>query len=601
MAHIFSRLGLAQASNGRVLLFALIFLISVVVGILSGQFLQSVLDPRPQLLTDPFLQRPTTDSVRVVWFTESAGTQHWVEYGTDLAQRAPATTTQLSRMREDARSRVGSQTQNGQIYTQPTRRDIWRHEAEVSGLTAARIPYRVVSIEANRTVVSRSFTLSGSPPAGTPLKILLTSDHQLKPMAAANLQQVSATVGQVDAVFLAGDLVDVADRASEWFDDNRGNAFFPVLQGRASYDLERNGQKTRYRGGAIIQSAPLFPAIGNHEVMGRWSMADGLNDQFNDPVPTTIAQQRYESLFFAINPSQDASVAAEWIKNNSFNTDSYEEIFTLPDTGGGEKYYATTIGDVRLISLFVTNIWRVPDLGADARGRYREREADVNRPDRWGYGQHIFEPIAPGSAQYQWLQQELRSPEFQQAKYRVVMFHHPTHSLGDNIVPAYTDPVQIVERTPQGTIAAIRYEYPLQDDYLIRDIVPLLENAGVQLVFYGHSHVWNRFVSPKGMHFLESSNVGNTYGAFMGEKRRSVPEGYAETYVAVGDPNGLEPVIPTLNPLLDDAQQPQPYVASNAITAFSILDTETGTVRSYRFDTHRQDGTILFDEFPLRP
>lgn len=601
MAHIFPRLGLAQASNGRVLLFALIFLISVVVGILSGQFLQSVLDPRPQLLTDPFLQRPTTDSVRVVWFTESAGTQHWVEYGTDLAQRAPATTTQLSRMREDARSRVGSQTQNGQIYTQPTRRDIWRHEAEVSGLTAARIPYRVVSIEANRTVVSRSFTLSGSPPAGTPLKILLTSDHQLKPMAAANLQQVSATVGQVDAVFLAGDLVDVADRASEWFDDNRGNAFFPVLQGRASYDLERNGQKTRYRGGAIIQSAPLFPAIGNHEVMGRWSMADGLNDQFNDPVPTTIARQRYESLFFAINPSQDASVAAEWIKNNSFNTDSYEEIFTLPDTGGGEKYYATTIGDVRLISLFVTNIWRVPDLGADARGRYREREADVNRPDRWGYGQHIFEPIAPGSAQYQWLQQELRSPEFQQAKYRVVMFHHPTHSLGDNIVPAYTDPVQIVERTPQGTIAAIRYEYPLQDDYLIRDIVPLLENAGVQLVFYGHSHVWNRFVSPKGMHFLESSNVGNTYGAFMGEKRRSVPEGYAETYVAVGDPNGLEPVIPTLNPLLDDAQQPQPYVASNAITAFSILDTETGTVRSYRFDTHRQDGTILFDEFPLRP
>lgn len=601
MAHIFSRLGLAQASNGRVLLFALIFLVSVVVGILSGQFLQSVLDPRPQLLTDPFLQRPTTDSVRVVWFTESAGTQHWVEYGTDLAQRAPATTTQLSRMREDARSRVGSQTQNGQIYTQPTRRDIWRHEAEVSGLTAARIPYRVVSIEANRTVVSRSFTLSGSPPAGTPLKILLTSDHQLKPMAAANLQQVSATVGQVDAVFLAGDLVDVADRASEWFDDNRGNAFFPVLQGRARYDLERNGQKTRYRGGAIIQSAPLFPAIGNHEVMGRWSMTDGLNDQFNDPVPTTIAQQRYESLFFAINPSQDASVAAEWIKNNSFNTDSYEEIFTLPDTGGGEKYYATTIGDVRLISLFVTNIWRVPDLGADARGRYREREADVNRPDRWGYGQHIFEPIAPGSAQYQWLQQELRSPEFQQAKYRVVMFHHPTHSLGDNIVPAYTDPVQIVKRTPQGTIAAIRYEYPLQDDYLIRDIVPLLENAGVQLVFYGHSHVWNRFVSPKGMHFLESSNVGNTYGAFMGEKRRSVPEGYAETYVAVGDPNGLEPVIPTLNPLLDDAQQPQPYVASNAITAFSILDTETGTVRSYRFDTHRQDGTILFDEFPLRP
>ena len=46
-----------------------------------------VLFPKPQivtsapgLLTDPFLQLPTQTSVRVVWFTEFAGTNHRLAY-----------------------------------------------------------------------------------------------------------------------------------------------------------------------------------------------------------------------------------------------------------------------------------------------------------------------------------------------------------------------------------------------------------------------------------------------------------------------------------------------------------------------------------------
>jgi hypothetical protein len=178
------------------------------------------------------------------------------------------------------------------------------------------------------------------------------------------------------------------------------------------------------------------------------------------------------------------------------------------------------------------------------------------------------------------------------------MFHHPPHSLGDNIVPAYTDPIQVIERAGD-TITAVRYEYPLESDYLIRDVIPLLEQAGVQLVFYGHSHIWNRFVSTAGMNFLESSNVGNTYGAFAGEQQRAVPNGYRQTYVATGDPNGLTPVIPTLNSS-STAQQAQPYLASNDITAFSILDTGTGMVSSYRFDTrYPKQPASQFDQFTL--
>ncbi|WP_223280171.1 purple acid phosphatase family protein [Nostoc sp. PA-18-2419] len=541
----------------------------------------------PNLLTDPFLQLPTENSVRVVWFTEFAGTQHIVSYGENLKQTAKANTIKLSRTREDQKSRVANQTQDSQVYQKPVQRDIWRHEAEVTGLTpGVRINYRVASMrEDGETASSDVFSLAATPKPGTPLKILLTSDHQLKPMTSANLQKVVETVGRVDGVWFAGDLVNVSDRASEWFDDNSGGALFPGLQGRAKYQMSHDGVKTIYTGGQIIQHAPIFTCIGNHEVMGRYARTGSLDDEFDDTIPHVVAEKFY--------PEKS-------LRDNSFNTVTYEEIFTLPTSqNGGKRYYAVSFGDVRLIVLYITNMWRTPKLDTQAKGRYQEPEKDLNNPENWGYGQVIYEPIAKGSKQYNWLKAELNSPEFKQAKHKVVMFHHPPHTLGDNIVPAYTDSIQIIER--DNNIKAVRYEYPKNADYIIRDVVPLLEAANVQLVFYGHSHLWNRFVSHTGMHFLETSNVGNTYGAAWGNRKREVPIGYQEDYVQLGDPNGLEPIQPTIAPLLDKDGKAIPYIASNEITVFSIFDTGTGTISSYRFDTRKPNSEVVkFDEFKLK-
>jgi hypothetical protein len=58
--------------------------------------------------------------------------------------------------------------------------------------------------------------------------------------------------------------------------------------------------------------------------------------------------------------------------------------------------------------------------------------------------------------------------------------------------------------------------------------------------------------------------------------------------------------MPTLAPLLGEDNQPLPYLASNDITAFSILDTGTGIVSSYRFDTRSPESEVVkFDEFRL--
>lgn len=557
--------------------------------------------PQITLLTDPFLQAPTANSVRVVWFTEFAGSDHHVIYGpTD--ETVTATTTQLSHTRED------NQSHAAQSYEQVTKRPIWRHEAEVSGLRPGlQVPYLVTSTpDTGLPIRSEQFSLSATPPAEQPLKILLTSDHQLKPMTAANLQKVEETIGQVDSVFFAGDLVDIPDRASEWFDDTRGGAFFPCLQGRGSYTLEKNGTSTVYKGGQLIQSAPLFTALGNHEVMGRYSTTAGLNEQFSDPVPWDAAKALYDQHENVFNPSKSSNTQKNWLKQNSFNVDTYNEIFSLPkaprDLGETQRYYATTFGDVRLVTLYVTQVWRSSTIDNTTKGRYQERVADLNNPVNWGHGQLIFESIEPGSPQYEWLQQELASDEFQQAKYTIVMLHHPPHTLGGNIVPAFTTPVPVYDQDEDGTLTGIRYEYPKADDHIIKHLLPLLEAAGTQLVFYGHSHLWNRFESDSGMQFLESSNVGNSYGAHLADNPRPVPADsrYKETYDAIGDPNGLTPIVPTLKPLKDAAGNPLPYIASNDITAFSILDTGSGTISSYYFDTSQPTSDVVrFDEFRI--
>ena len=562
------------------LLFVIVLCLSLVYSVVySVKILPSPVNmtsTSSSLLSDPFLQLPTIDSVRVVWFTEFISDRSYVKYGKQLEKETDATTTKLSRVREDQDSHVN------QEYTQLTVRDIWRHEATVTGLTPnQRIPYQVVSVRDKEVISSKQFTLASNPTPDIPLKILLTSDHQLKPMTAANLQKVVETIGRVDAVFFAGDLVNIPDRASEWFDDDRGGAFFPTLQGRANYQLG----DTIYQGGEIIQYAPLFTALGNHEVMGQFSTTKPLKDQFYDSIPQSVAKKLY--------PQED-------IKNNSFNTDTYEEIFTLPESQpGGKKYYAVTFGDIRLVVLYVTNMWRSPSTEPDVKGRYQESIRDLDSPQNWGYGQHVFEPIGQDSTQYRWLKAELASDAFKQAKYKIVMLHHPPHTLGGNIVPPYTTPQTVIQRNQDGKIQSVKYEYPIEQDYIIRDLIPLLETAGVQFVYYGHSHLWNRFASTSGMQFLESSNVGNTYGAHLGDNKRLVPPKNSN-YAEVGNPNGLTPIIPTIAPLQDEIGNNLPYIASNDLTVFSILDTETGIVSSYRFDIRQPASEVIkFDEFRI--
>ncbi len=579
----------------------------------------SLTDSPPNLLTDPFLQNPGPDSVSVVWFTEFEGSSHLLTYGSELEQTAVATTRPMTRL--------VTRTESG-----PVRRDVWRHEAIATGLTpGSRVPYFVSSQQGTEDpVVSGTFTLQPLPPPGQPLRILMTSDHQLMPNTHINLQKVVETVGQVDAVFLAGDLVNIPDQFVEWFErTDRGIGFFPALQGRAQI-IDPTLEHT---GGEIIQHAHLFPALGNHEVMGRIQPTTGFAN-YPSKQPRWYAEIQYNQVAERVNPEQDPDVKDAWIQDHSWNTVTYEEIFSVPTARSGkETYYSVMYGDVALFSLFVTRPWRKPQLDPVAAGKYQEAAGSLTDPDQWLFGDFVYEPYGPGSDQFEWLAAELQLPEVQDKPIKYVMLHQVSRGLGDNAIPLMVDPVLTVEYSeaeetttvefpfplsaqdwrnqlepllPQAT--ALRYDYPRQRDHWVLALEPLLSEAGVQLVHHGHSHLWYRLVTDRGLNIMETSNVGNSYGSYLeGYKSRATspiqdPEHYdVENYALDGDPYEGDPVFPSEFSPMEHQGQPLPSVDSNDLTVFSILETESGLIKSYVVDIQDLDQPVkLFDQFRIR-
>ncbi len=574
------------------------------------------------LLTDPFLQAPTADGVSVVWMTEYAGSSHVLLVGDAVATlsdeqlRAAAAGTPPAGVRSFSSASIRlsrtAEDRSSFLDVKPTPeqgvvpRPVHRHEAVATGLAAgSRTPYRIVSTDGDGFVASGTFELAPAARPGQALTILLTSDHQAMVNTAANLQLAKETVGDIDAVFLAGDLVNVPDRASEWFDDTRGSAFFPCLQGRGGR-VSTGG--VEYHGGEIIQYAPLFPAVGNHEVQGRRDGATTLS--LDNTVPREVAEKAYAKVAATVNPTDDPAVKAQWIEDNSWSTTTYEEIFTLPDDSpGGRQYYAVTLGDVRLVSLFSTRIWRGTTANADpaartANSRYQEAAANLSDPMKQGYGEFVFSSLAVGSEQYDWLEEELASDEFQGAPIKVVMLHEGPQGLGDNVMPVFADPERIEVRDAAGVLTSVRYEYRPQDNMLLHDLQPLLESAGTDLVLNGHSHLWNRFRSEGGTHWLETSNTGNTYGAFHGLSNRTRPLPPApwnsDYYLSMGNPGGLDPIVPTVEPFTNPDGVPLPFVQSNDLCVFTTLQTDTREVTAWVYDVKRPEvKPWVFDRFTL--
>jgi hypothetical protein len=81
---------------------------------------------------------------------------------------------------------------------------------------------------------------------------------------------------------------------------------------------------------------------------------------------------------------------------------------------------------------------------------------------------------------------------------------------------------------------------------------------------------------------------------------------YAD-YLRYGDPHARPDVVPSevangtdLMHRIEGAPIALPYISSNRITVFTIIDTAEGTVNSYGFDTAQPDSQVfLVDSFKM--
>ncbi|MEM7728872.1 MAG: collagen-like protein [Pseudomonadota bacterium] len=611
-----------------------------------------------QIVSDPMLTGPAEGEVSVVWYTTFEGAANSVVFGDRLDQSVVATTTRMSQMFEDEGSelpfnRSVGQALPGEAVVEQT---IYRHEARVTGLAAnQRVPYFAVSTVNGADFKSQIFTLQPLPAPDQPVKLLITSDQQNRAMSPANFQKVVETVGQVDAVLFAGDLVSTPNRASEWFYSGRENfpPFFPSLQG--TYD--RIAPNYGYRGGAILQHAPVFATIGNHESPGIFDRTRSLGAQDNGPQPRWYAEHRWDRLTDAERQATGLT-REEWVRRNSYDHVTYYEMWNLPENQVAgedpENFYSVRYGNVSLISMNVSRVWRnwnngLTDTNTNP-GKFGEPIPTVNDLDTWGFGDMFFADYSPGSAQRQWLGEQLASTEVQDAPFQVVLTHQSMHGYGDNVVPVMANPeatIDFTDGTPtvvttfpaddatwativaaaeRGAIERVRYDYEREDDLWLGVESELLA-ADVDLVVSGHSHVWSRtFVedADSRLNYLETSNVGNSFGPFAGPNNRVrwarnfYPDPDTNDtrdnafwdpadYPRVGDSQGRPDVLPSeltngvdFMRQVEEATADLPYLSSNKFTVFTILDSGEGTVKSYahEFDFPANPARLV-DCFPL--
>ncbi len=185
--------------------------------------------------------------------------------------------------------------------------------------------------------------------------------------------------------------------------------------------------------GDLLNKTPLWPTIGNHEM--------GVGDLF--------ANGKY--LF--TGPSFNQASSIDGYRANADDPGSrmpYIDIFTLPTNAeaggvpsGTEQYYALDYGNVHIVSL----------------------DSQVSARD-----------VDTRTAMLDWLTSDLSANT---QDWTIVIFHHPPYSRGSH-----------GSDSTHPNIAVFGHDQPMVDMRV--EFTPVFEAYGVDLVYSGHSHSYER-------------------------------------------------------------------------------------------------------------
>ncbi len=107
---------------------------------------------------------------------------------------------------------------------------------------------------------------------------------------------------------------------------------------------------------------------------------------------------------------------------------------------------------------------------------------------------------SPGSAQYTWLEAELQSEAYTNATWHIVYFHHPPYTWTES----HKDDMNVQQ-----------------------DLVPLFEQYGVDMVFNGHSHAYERYFH-NGIYYIVTGGGGAPLRNVINDKKEPIRQ-YGES------------------------------------------------------------------------
>lgn len=618
----------------------------------------------PLILTDPVLTGPTVDAVSVVWYTEFRGEAHSLVYGDDLDQVVPATTTKMTRLFEDSSSQIIGRrspnatrerdvwrheavatglTQNVRTpyYVETTDRGITYRSGTFSLQPLPTADHGVklllTSDQQNRTMSPANFqkvvetvgdvdgVLFSGDLVDTPNRASewFDRDNQTRPAFYPAMQGRFRQLFPSDP-YTGGEILQNA-----WLFGTIGNhespgKFDPSLSLGAmdGHPQPRWFAEMRYE---QLRDAGELPDGVDRETWVRDNSFDHITyyEMWNHPenAPEGVEPENYYSLRIGNTFLISMNVSRVW---RNWNNNQRGKFTERPadhndpmEWGFGDMFFQSYERGSTQYQ------WLVEQLDSEAF-RTAEHVVVLGHQTMFGLGDNAV-PVMANPQTIIYFDADVAADLVADGSNEITA----SGELGPFTYPVsrafFEDNVMAL--ADLGAITDVTYQYPVADDIWTNDIEPLLTERGVGLVHTGHSHIWNRAAvdgAVRDLNYLEASNVGNCFGAAYEDSFRVtwtnfydgrdstdirvLPSGrvgpwLASDYPRAGDPQGRVSIAPNLLDAMNvmkDAEPGLPYVCSNDVTVFSVLDSGEGTVRSYAFDTRFPARSVQpIDCFPL--
>jgi len=414
----------------------------------------------------PYVQRPTTEGITVIWFTDTnvPGELQVSGHGSYpsepvLAERLTYGASEVAYLHGDTNyGGAHAGLEDGEAPVLP-----YRHSVRVEGLVAATTyDYTVVQPGAAQTF-SSTFSTAPDTGARTPVRFVVMSDMETEPESTRKSVAWSASALRVGGDKLGTDPdtysrmypVDQTTgyRANRVYAQARQPDFWVIAgdlveKGGRQLDWDEFWRHGAGEWGTLASSTPIFPALGNHE--NYWHPeATGYN-----AAASMLSYDKWSTYW-----DLPANFAAD---------ERYEK-----------RYYRADYGPVTLITLDSSN--------GDDTDPSRDTNLMINGAES------RVPDFNPGSVQWNWAVREMADA---QAKGQVIIvqFHHSPFGTGVHSLVSGSAGIANNEDNQSGQPMRVYHE--------------LFERYGVVAVVAGHDELLE-YVNHDGVHYWDVGFAGD--------------------------------------------------------------------------------------------